>query len=177
MTLISLNRRQKTALCATLACVGLIVLLGGGLRQAVGISLLGIAFSWTFGSNSRFIHWLFVAFGLLLLIPSAWDGLSWVHQKPEVIKGQMAVVQTDNELIKNQESLLAETPPGIERAKTQEELSKAMIELFHDNKELRHLQAESVLRHVIENDWQTVVGGLLLMCSGVGLLVLVKPNL
>ena len=47
----TLNRRHRAGLCATLVCVGLILLLGGGVRPAVGIGLLGIAFSWALGSD------------------------------------------------------------------------------------------------------------------------------
>lgn len=166
------NRRHKTGLFATLVCVGLIVLFGGGIRSVVGIGLLGIAFSWAFGSNSRLVHRLFVAFGLLLLIPPAWDGLSWRHQKPEAIRTQNEIVQDDAGLIKNEQALVSETSPGIERARAREELSKATTEWFHDSQELRRLQSEGTLRHVIENDWQVTLGGLLLLCSGVGLLVL-----
>jgi hypothetical protein len=46
-----LNLRHKLSLCATLVCVGLLVLLGVGVRTIVGIGCLGIAFSWVFGSS------------------------------------------------------------------------------------------------------------------------------
>ncbi|MGC1129102.1 MAG: hypothetical protein WA875_06035 [Candidatus Acidiferrales bacterium] len=137
---------------------------------------MGIGFSWALGSNSRFVHWLFVAFGLLLLIEPAWVGFSWLHQKPEFIKMQNDIIQTDRELIENQQTLVDETPPGIERAKTREGLGKATVDLFHDTRELRRLQSEGAFRFVTKNDWQPLAGGILLLCSGVGLLVGIKPR-
>lgn len=172
----SLNRRHRAGLCATLICVGLLVLLGGGTRLTAGIGLLGIAFSWALGSNSRFVHWLFVVFGLLLPIQPAWVGFSWSHQKPEFIKMQNDIIQTDRELIENQQTLVEETPPGIERAKARDGLGKATVDLFHDTQELRRLQSEGAFRFVTKNDWQPLAGGILLLCSGVGLLAGIKPR-
>jgi hypothetical protein len=170
-----LNRRHKTALCATLVCVGLILLLGGGVRAAVGIGLLGIAFSWAFGSNYRLVHWLFVVFGLLLLIPAIGDGLFWPRNKPEVIKNQTSIIEGDRDMIKNDMSLIAEETDKQEQRKEREDLNKQSDELFKDQQELRRLQDEGIFRHIVKNDWGTIVGGLLLLSAGLGLVVGVKP--
>jgi len=39
-------------------------------KQAAGIALLGVAFAWAIGSDSRVVHWLFVALGMALLVYS-----------------------------------------------------------------------------------------------------------
>src|SRR5437879_9075479 len=90
-----LNRRHKAALCGTLVFIGLIVLLGGGIRAAVGIGLLGIAFSWALGSNHQVVHWLFLIFGLLLLILPTWDGISWPQRKLEILNTQTELIEID----------------------------------------------------------------------------------
>ena len=167
----NLNRRHKAALCGTLICVGLIVLLGGSVRLIVGIGLLGVAFSWALGANQRAVHWLFAVFGMCFLIPPIWDGFAWPYQKADAINGQNEIAQTDADIVKTQMSLLAEASNGPERAKARAELDKAMNEQFHDKRELRRLQAEGIFLHVIRTDWQPLVCGSLLLCSGIGLLL------
>ena len=168
------NRRNKTALCSTLICVGLIVLFGGGVRAAVGIALLGIAFSWAFGSNSRLIHWLFVVFGLLLLIPAMVDGFLWPRNKPEIIKDQSSIIEGDREMLKNDMSAITEETDRQERRKNEEEYSKDSDELSKDERELGRLQDEGIYRHVVETDWGSALGGLLLFGAGLGLILGVR---
>jgi uncharacterized integral membrane protein len=127
------NRRQHAALCATLICVGLILVLGGKVRDAVGILLLGMAFSWALGSNSRLVHWLFVVFGLLLLLSAALDGFLWRRNKPEFINGQISIIDGDRSLIEADRSAFADD------AKGNKELSK-------DAKSLRELSDAYLLR-------------------------------
>jgi hypothetical protein len=62
----TLNRRHKAVLFATLVCAGIILLAGGGIGPGLGSIFLGVALA--VGSNSRLVHWLFVAAGLLLLV-------------------------------------------------------------------------------------------------------------
>lgn len=174
MTLM-LNLRHKLALCATLVCVGLIVLLGAGTRAAIGIGILGVAFSWAFGSNYRLVHWLFVVFGFLLLVPGILDGLSWPRYKPEVLKDQAAILESDRDVMKNDMSLIAEETNAQARLKDQEEYTKHSATLFKDQEALWRLRSEGIYRHVVTNDWGTIVGGLLLLTSGLGLMVGVKP--
>jgi hypothetical protein len=171
----TLNRRHKTALCATLICVGLILLLGVGIRAAVGVGLLGIAFSWALGSNYRLVHWLFVVFGVLLLVPAVGDGFSWSRNKAEVIKDQASLIQTDRNMLKNDLSLMMGETDRQERRKEQEQNRKHWEELSRDEQELFSLQAEGIFRHVLKNDWATLAGGLLLLSAGLGLVLGLKP--
>ncbi len=176
-----LNRRHKAALCATLICVGLILLLGGGappavgIRPAVGIMFLGMAFSWALGSNSRLVHWLFVVFGLLLLLSVAPDPFVWSRGKPEIIKDTISVIAADRDLAKYDLSLMTHETDKQEQRKDQEEFNKANDELSKDEQELRSLQTESTFRHVVKNDWGELAAGLLLLSAGLGLIAGVKP--
>jgi len=52
----------------TLIAAGISLLLGAGAAKVIGVALLGIAMAWAFGSNSRAVHWLFFAAGLVLLL-------------------------------------------------------------------------------------------------------------
>jgi hypothetical protein len=172
-----LNRRHKAALCSTLICVGLIVLLGGAVRPAVGVGLLGLAFSWALGSDNRPLHWLFVICGLLLLVVPMANAFLWPREKSKEIKSQMSIIESDRRWIKEYSSLIAErTAAGItSSAQEEEESSKQSNELFKDEQELRSLQAEGVFRHVMRDDWGNVAGGLLLLSSGLGLIIGINP--
>lgn len=64
---VELNRRHKAALFLTLVAAGVSLVLGADAKQTAGVALLGVAFAWAFGSNSRFVHLLFAVFGLALL--------------------------------------------------------------------------------------------------------------
>lgn len=171
---VNLNLRHKLALCATLVCVGLIVLLGGGTRAAVGIGILGIAFSWAFGSNHRLVHWLFVIFGVPLLIPAVVDALRWPTDKPEIIKDQTSIIAADLDMVKNDMSRITEESDRREQAKDREEHLNHSDALFRDQMKLARLQNEGIIRHVVRNDWRTILGGLLLLSSGLGLVFKVK---
>lgn len=177
-----LNRRHKAGLCATLICVGFILLLGGnwdypdvGIRPVVGVMLLGMAFSWALGSNNRLIHWLFVVFGLLYLVSVALDVFMWPRNKPEIIKDQISIIEGDRDILKNDRSILTLEMDRQEQRKEQEAVSKDSDELFKDERELRRLQTETTFRHVVKNDWGELVGGLLLLSAGLGLILGVKP--
>jgi hypothetical protein len=177
VTATTLNRRNKTALCGTLICVGLIVLLGGGVRAAVGIALLGIAFSWAFASDYRLVHWLFVVFGVLLLVPAAGDGLLWPRNKPEVIKDQTSIIETDRDMLKSDLSLITEAADAQERRKSEEEYNRHSNELLKDGQELRRLQTEGTFHHVLRIDWGPALGGLLLLGAGLGLIIARRATL
>jgi hypothetical protein len=71
MTLaLKLNRRHKAALFVTLVAAGTGLVLGASMKIGLGIILLGVAFAWAFGSDSRSVHRLFLACGLLIVIGS-----------------------------------------------------------------------------------------------------------
>jgi len=73
-----LNRRHKAALFLTLLGVGASLISGAGFQQGTGIMILGAAFAWAFGSDSRFIHSLFAVFDFALLVgPLAYDWYSY----------------------------------------------------------------------------------------------------
>jgi hypothetical protein len=75
-----LNRRHKTALFLTIVAAGVSLLLAAGAKQTAGVALLGVAFAWAFGSNSRIVHWLFVASGsALLAAPIGFDWYTYRH--------------------------------------------------------------------------------------------------
>ena len=77
MTLaVKLNRRHKTALFLTVLAAGFSLLLPEvSAKQTAGILLLGLAFAWVFGSDSRPVHWLFVVLGMALFIGPV--GFDW----------------------------------------------------------------------------------------------------
>ena len=170
----NLNRRRQAALCAMLVCVGLILLLGGKVRDAAGITLLGMAFSWALGSNNRLVHWLFVICGLLLLVIPVGDGFLWPRQKPELIKGQTSLVESDRGIVESTNALITQMTQQEQR-ETREDLSKLSSELAKDEVELQRMQTEGIFRHVMRDDWANVAGGLLLLSAGLGLMVGVKP--
>ena len=171
----ALNLRHKVGLCATLVCIGLIVLLGGAVRTSVGIGLLGFAFSWAFGSNYRLVHWLLLAFGLILLVPAAGDAILWPRTKPDLIKAQNSIIDGDKGLLEVDRSLSMHLASSREIQKAQSDIMKDSEQLYKDYRELQTLQAQGVLGRVIDNDWGTLVGGMLLLSAGVGLLLGVKP--
>jgi len=171
-----LNRRHKTAMCATLICVGLILLLGGAVRSAVGIALLGIAFSWVFGSDYRLVHWLFVILGLLLLAFVVADAFLWSTSKSRVVETQSSIVQNDRETIRLDTSIGAESPDKQQQRENQRNLEKDYDELSRDEQALRTLQTDGALRHVLRNDWGTVLGAVFLLSAGLGLLIGAKPK-
>ncbi len=189
------NRRHKAALCATLICVGLILLLSHlGIRSVLGIALLGMAFSWALGSNSRLVHWLLFAFGLLLLFNAALDGYYWPKTKAEQIDAQNSIIkgdhtsreidrdqmQTDREL--EAQAIKEGNQEGLRQAgKSYEEDSHRYIvddpaAIRKDEEELRRLEGKSLLRREVEVDWDSILGGLLLFSSGLGLLIGIRPS-
>ena len=177
-----LNRRHKAALCSTLICVGLIVLLGGAVRPTLGIGLLGLAFSWALGSDNRLVHWLFVICGLLLLVPAGGDAFLWPRQKPELIKSKTSIIGLDRDMVESANSVIAADTPldcnfyskGEER-ELRYSLSEK-TEFRGRTQELQRLQAEGIFRHLMKEDWDNVLGGLLLLSSGLGLIIGVNPG-
>jgi hypothetical protein len=63
-----LNRRHKAALFVTLVAAGTGLVSGDTIKTTLGVVLLGMAFAWAFGSDSRVVHRLFLACGLLIVI-------------------------------------------------------------------------------------------------------------
>jgi hypothetical protein len=172
----TLNRRHKSALCATLICVGFILLLGGSVRAAVGITLLGVAFSWALGANLRVVHWLFIVFGLLLLIPAVADGILWPQVKPAFIQVQTTGIENDQNMLKMDMDLAVQETDKQEKRKDDAEVAKDQATLFRDEQELRTLRADGVFRHIIKDDWQWLAGGMLLLSAGVGLIIGIKQT-
>lgn len=167
-----LNRRNKAAMCATAICVGLILLLSDvGFRAILGITLLGMAFSWALGSNNRFVHWLFVVLGFLLLLDPAGVWYHWPRIKPELINTQASIVQADRDLMRSYFSLIAQETDRQEHRKDEVQQSKAFNELSKDEQDLKDLQTESRIRYVLKQDWGETAGGLLLLIAGLGLIV------
>jgi hypothetical protein len=151
-------------------------MLGGTLRTAVGIGILGLALSWAFGSNYRFVHWLCVAFGLGLLITAVGDGVVWHRRKPDFINNQMAVVKVDKDVLKTDDELILSETDKTEHKKKREERSRDLDNLNEDELELGRRRREGAFRHVLRIDWEMIVGGMLLLSAGLGLVLGVKPG-
>jgi hypothetical protein len=65
----------------TLIAVGVGLLLGAGAKQSLAMTLLGMAFAWAFGSDSRPVHGLFIVAGTVLAFgPLA---LQWRERREE----------------------------------------------------------------------------------------------
>jgi len=172
----TLNRRNKVALCATLVCVGIILVAGGGVRIAVGIMFLGVAFSWALGSNKRIVHSLFVVFGLLLLVVPAVVWQSWPERRAELIKLDKSQIEIDRGAIEiysrtvDQDSKQSEYTSDMKNHI--HDLSNGYHDLMKDQGQLRDDEAEtSPSRRVVRETWEYITGSLLLLCSGLGLLV------
>ena len=78
---LNLNRRRKVTLFLTVLLAGIAALNGARMMQVVGISLLGLALAWAFGSDSRVVHWLFLSLGVLLVCGTV--GLGWYVQQSD----------------------------------------------------------------------------------------------
>jgi hypothetical protein len=77
-----LSKRHKVALFLTLLAAGTSLVFGVAAKQTAGIVLLGVAFAWALGSNSRVVHVAFIIGGLLLAIgPVLKD---WYVQRSEM---------------------------------------------------------------------------------------------
>jgi hypothetical protein len=79
-----LNRRHKAALFVTLVLAGASLVSGDAMKIGLGIILLGVAFTWAFGSDSRVVHRLFLACGLLIVIGSLM--YDWWHDNFEDVR-------------------------------------------------------------------------------------------
>lgn len=169
-----MNRRHKAALCATLICVGSVVLMGGTVRIAVGLGLLGIAFSWSVGSDTRAVHWVFVATGVILLVAPVWAAVAWPNEKQELISIQNQVIQNDRLMVSSETSALTQASSATERKQAIAAQDKASIDLSRDSAQLHHLRSETIFHHTMQTEWQPLAGGVLLLVTGVGLLMGIK---
>jgi hypothetical protein len=79
---LKLNRRHKVTLFLTLVLAGIAALSGVKMMEVAGISLLGLALAWAFGSDSRAVHWLFLSVGVLLACGTL--GLFWLTHESEI---------------------------------------------------------------------------------------------
>jgi len=169
-----LNRRHRTALCATLICVGLILLLSHvGIRPVLGIAFLGIAYAWALGSDDRRVHWLLFAFGLpLLLLSPVADGYYWPKTKAELIQSQKSILEGDREIQKIDSDQMRSDDKAIAR-QAGDSYNHDVGKYFDDSAELGRRQGENLLEREleVEADWGSIVGGLLLLSSGMGLLI------
>ena len=96
LTLSNLNRRHKVALFLTLLTTGTWLVSGESARQAIGIALLGAAFAWAFGSDSRLVHWVVTALGsALLLAPVCYE---WYEYRDKVKYYERKVVAFEREI-------------------------------------------------------------------------------
>src|SRR5437764_110076 len=91
MTLPDLNLRRKSVLLLTLVVAGLALLDGAGLREALGITLLGVAAAWALGSKplgdafrvsvdiltraSNSVKVILVVIGVIVLVASSLSAL------------------------------------------------------------------------------------------------------
>jgi hypothetical protein len=73
---LQLNRRHKAILFLTLLAAGSSLVGEVNLRISFGIVLLGFAFAWALGSNSRPAHYLFILLGVLLAAGPVWNDWS-----------------------------------------------------------------------------------------------------
>ncbi len=87
MDLPQLNRRHKAALWLALGLCGLGLLTGSGIKEGIGVLLLGVVFAWALGSNSRLVHSAFIAAGLTIM---AWAGVAWHRHSVELAAYQQA---------------------------------------------------------------------------------------
>lgn len=152
MTLaVRLNRRNKTALFLTLLAAGTSLMWGAGTKQTIGIVLLGVAFAWAFGSESRAVHWLFVVLGMALLAYSArFYSTARLDVPQHTLLGYTATV--NGETVKwdfDNEKWIPTT------TRNDPPFSLVMNYFWLDT-------------------WWIVVPGLLLLCAGIGLILGVK---
>ncbi len=73
---LELNRRHKAILFLTLLAAGSSLVGEVNLRISFGIVLLGFAFAWALGSDSRPVHYLFILLGVLLAAGPVWNDWS-----------------------------------------------------------------------------------------------------
>jgi hypothetical protein len=149
-----------------------------GNRFAVGIFLLGIAFSWAFGSNSRIVHWLFVVSGTLLLFAAAVDAIAWPGFKAKLIGFQTSIIDSDTSAIQEENSTIENTKAhagNLDLSTTLTMLDSEYKVLSESQRELQRIQAEGPFQRVMEVDWGFVVGGMLLLGAGLGLIIGVRP--
>lgn len=76
---LELNRRHKAILFLTLLAAGSSLVVEANLRISFGIVLLGIAFAWALGSDSRLVHCLFFVTGVLLAAYPVW--VDWSNSR------------------------------------------------------------------------------------------------
>lgn len=93
---VKLNRRHKVILFLTLAFAGTVLIFDGPLGEGAGVFLIGLALAWAFGSESRAVHWLFVASGLALtIVPMA---LGWNSHRNSVKRYESQVTEFERKI-------------------------------------------------------------------------------
>ncbi len=160
MTFLSrLNRRHKAALFLALIAVGAGLVLDMGAKQSFGIALLGMAFAWAFGSDSRPVHWLFVVAGTVLAFAPL--ALQW-HERREAAKqyqSNVATFERDIPKLAKQYPILdhndiSKVPSGIRLTRE---------DLFHEftlvSKGLSPGDQEEFLQYILKKypDWKRVL--------------------
>lgn len=66
--LTSLNNRHKAGLFLTTVVAGLCLIMGENFRETLGAVILGLALSWTLGSNLRALRWTIAALSVLAML-------------------------------------------------------------------------------------------------------------
>jgi hypothetical protein len=91
-----LNRRHKAALFVMLVAAGASLVSGGTMKVGLGIILLGIAFTWAFGSGSRAVHRLVLACGLFIVFGSL--GYAWEAHREKTTLYRDEIAQFEREI-------------------------------------------------------------------------------
>jgi hypothetical protein len=157
----SLNRRHKAALFLALIAVGVGLLLGAGVKQSLGIALLGMAFAWAFGSDSRPVHWLFVVAGTVLAFaPLVYQ---WYDQRgaAESYQSKVAAFESDIPALAKQYPIL--DPNDVDKVPTGIRLTRE--DLFHQfrllpsGKSLSPGDQEEFIQDLLKKcpNWRTVL--------------------
>lgn len=174
---IKLNRRHKAALFLTLIAVGAGLLLGIDAKQIFGIILLGAAFAWALGTDSRLVHWLFVATGLtVMLFPFGLE----CHERYKAnaryksdIAAWKAAKITDLVPIEPKKDSISPPPPGFipETAPGQKFTIEPPEYILPDYKPKPFRPFQT-----LAENWWFEVSGILTVGVGLGLIFAVRPQ-
>ncbi|HVB32774.1 MAG TPA: hypothetical protein VNJ52_00160 [Patescibacteria group bacterium] len=63
------------------------------MREGIGLLLIGVAFAWALGSDSRWVYALFLAAGLTMM---AWGGATW-HRHAVNLAADQQALKVENE--------------------------------------------------------------------------------
>jgi hypothetical protein len=140
-----LNQRHKAALFLTLLAAGASLVLNMAAKQTTGVVLLGLAFAWAFGSNSRAVHVLFIAAGvLLILIPMGFVyPPSSAYREAVEEQGSEAWAAASGAL--SDPSKCAAPPAGL--LLTREELERAVKDTSHEGLVCHKRTVEGMTAH------------------------------